>query len=197
MRTQTTSGKPLASLPGVVTGSSQIISCIEVPAHADISHESSSERPTKVAPRKHSIYTHFLQDRNSEVCKRTKMTRAPCRRRIGGAVPRAENVGELTTADRKVFNEGSESRNTHRYAVRGLCIAMGQYSSFCGCSVGLVLGGFDHMEDDDQDREQVEVREKVEAQETEEEDKTRKQPTLRHVMTCAEHLFMQTRRATP
>ena len=36
--------------------------------------------------------------------------------------------------------------------MRGLCIATGQYSSFCGCALGLVLGGFDHMEDDDQRR---------------------------------------------
>ena len=64
--------------------------------------------------------TSFLKDRNSEVCKRTKMTRAPCRRRNGEeAVPRSEKFGELTTADHKVFNEGSESRNGHRYAVRG------------------------------------------------------------------------------
>ena len=51
----------------------------------------------------------------------------------------------------------------------------GQYSSFCGCALGLVLGGFDHVEGKVQDREQVEVREKVKARETEEEDKTRKQ----------------------
>ena len=38
---------------------------------------------------KHSGYTHFPKDRNCEICQRTKMTRAPCRRRIGGAVPRA------------------------------------------------------------------------------------------------------------
>ena len=68
--------------------------------------------------------------------------------------------------------------------VRGLCIATGQYSSFCGCALGLVLGGFDHMEVEVQDREKVEVRETVRARETEEEDKTRKQQTLKHVMTC-------------
>ena len=45
------------------------------------------------------------------------MTRAPCRRRIGGAVPRAENFGDLITADHKVLSEGCESRNNHRYAV--------------------------------------------------------------------------------
>ena len=70
--------------------------------------------------------------------------------------------------------------------MRGLHIATGQYSSFCGCALGLVLGGLDHMKVEVQDREQIEVNEKVEARETEEEeDKTRKQQTLKHVMTCA------------
>ena len=39
--------------------------------------------------------------------------------------------------------------------VRGLCIATGQYSSLCGCALGFILGGFDIVEDDVQDREQV------------------------------------------
>ena len=42
------------------------------------------------------------------------MTRAPCRRRTGEAVPRAEKFGHLITADH--YEEG-ESRNNHRYAV--------------------------------------------------------------------------------
>ena len=45
------------------------------------------------------------------------MTRAPCRRRTGDAVPRATKFGDLITADHKVLNEGGESRNNHRYAV--------------------------------------------------------------------------------
>ena len=32
---------------------------------------------------KHSVYTHFTKDRNCEICKRTKITIAPCRRRNG------------------------------------------------------------------------------------------------------------------
>ena len=39
--------------------------------------------------------------------------------------------------------------------VRGLCIATGHYSSLCVSAVVLFLGGFDHMEVDEQDREQV------------------------------------------
>ena len=44
---------------------------------------------------------HFPKDRNCEICQRTKITMAPYRRRIGGAVPRAENFGDLMTADHK------------------------------------------------------------------------------------------------
>ena len=66
---------------------------------------------------KHSVYTHFPEDRNCEICQRTKITRAPCRRRIGEAVPRAENFGDLITVDHKVLSENCESRNNHRYAV--------------------------------------------------------------------------------
>ena len=66
---------------------------------------------------RHSVYTHFHKDRNCEICKRTKITRAPCRRRNGGAVPRAENFGDLVTADHKVLCGNCESRNNQRYAV--------------------------------------------------------------------------------
>ena len=64
-----------------------------------------------------SIFTHFPKDRNCDICQRTKITRAPCRRRIGGAVPRAESFGDWMTADHKVLSEGCESRHNHRYAV--------------------------------------------------------------------------------
>ena len=57
------------------------------------------------------------KDRNCEICQRTKITRAPCRRRNGGAVSRAENFGALITADHKVLSENCESRKNHRYAV--------------------------------------------------------------------------------
>ena len=89
----------------------------EVPATAHIFHDSDSERPAKVPLRKHSVYRHFPKDRFCDVCLRTKMTRAPCRRRTGEAVPRAEKFGDLITADHKVLNEEGESRNNHRYAV--------------------------------------------------------------------------------
>ena len=59
----------------------------------------------------------FPEDRNCEIRKRTKITRAPCRRRNGEAVPRADNFGDLITADHKVLSDTCESRNNHRYAV--------------------------------------------------------------------------------
>ena len=66
---------------------------------------------------KQSVETHFPKDRNCEMCQRTKITRAPCRRRIGRVVPRAKNFGDFITADHKVLSEGCGSRNNHRYAV--------------------------------------------------------------------------------
>ena len=73
----------------------------ELLATAHSSHESG---PTEIAskPRKHIIKTHFPEDGNYEVCLRTKMTRAPCRKRKGEALPRAEEFGDLRTADHKV-----------------------------------------------------------------------------------------------
>ena len=89
----------------------------EVPGPAHISHDSDSERPTTVALRKHSVYTHFSKDRSCEVCLRSKMTNVPCRRRTGEAVTRAEQFGDLITADHRDLNEEGESRNNDRYAV--------------------------------------------------------------------------------
>ena len=88
-------------------------------SHASSSHGSSLEpTPARSADLgEHSVYAHFVKDRNCEICQRTKITRAPCRRRNGGAVPRAENFGDLITADHKVLSDNCESRNNHQYAV--------------------------------------------------------------------------------
>ena len=77
-------------------------------SHASSSHEVSLEPIFKRREElgKHSVNTHFPEDRNCEICKRTKITIAPCRRRNGEAVPRAE-----------VLSDNCESRNNHRYAV--------------------------------------------------------------------------------
>ena len=50
---------------------------------ASTSRESDSELPRKVVSRRHGIFTHSAKDRNCEVCKRTKMTKALCRKRTG------------------------------------------------------------------------------------------------------------------
>ena len=82
--------------------------------------------------RNHSIYTHFPKDRNCEICLRTKITRNPCKRRDKGSLPRAEKFGGLITADHKVLNDGSESRNNHRYAVVVQDLAT-QWIQSCPC----------------------------------------------------------------
>ena len=84
---------------------------------ASSSHELSLEPMRSVDLGKHSVYTHSPEDRNCEIFQRTKITRALCRRRVGRVVPRAENLGDLITADHKVHSEGCESRNNHRYAI--------------------------------------------------------------------------------
>ena len=88
-------------------------------SHASSSHEVSLEPTFKRREDlcKHSVYTRFPKDRNCVICQRTKITRAPCRRRNRGAVPRAENFLDLITADHKVLSDNCESRNNHRYAV--------------------------------------------------------------------------------
>ena len=85
-------------------------------SHASSSHEASLESTFKRREDlcKHSVKTHFTKDRNCEMCQRSKITRAPCRRRNGGAVPRADNFGDLITADHKVLSDNCESRNNHR-----------------------------------------------------------------------------------
>ena len=45
------------------------------------------------------------------------MTTAPCRRRTGEALPRAEKFVDLITAGHKVLNEEGESPNNDQHAV--------------------------------------------------------------------------------
>ena len=64
----------------------------EIPVHGDSHASSSHEVPLEPIFKrredlgKHSVKTHFPKDGNCKICKRTKITRAPCRRRNGGAV---------------------------------------------------------------------------------------------------------------
>ena len=110
-----------------------------VPEHRDSHTSSSHELHLESTPvrsedlGKHSVYTHFLKDRNCEICQRTKITRAPCRRLIGTVVPRAENFGDLITANLKVLSENCESRNNHRYAIVVQDLAT-QWIQSCPCT---------------------------------------------------------------
>ena len=86
-------------------------------SHARSSHEVSLEPSRSADLGKHSVKTRIPKDRNCEICQRTKITWAPCRRCVGRVVPRPENFGDLITADHKVLSDNCESRNNHRYAV--------------------------------------------------------------------------------
>ena len=114
------SGRASSEIPKWLQEFREILVDDDVPEHRD-SHASSSDELSlelmherSVDFCKHSVYAHFPKDQN---CERTKITRATCRRRNGGAVSRAENFGALITADHKVLSENCESRNNHRYAV--------------------------------------------------------------------------------
>ena len=65
-------------------------------SHASSSHEVSLEPTTKRREDlgKHSVYTHFPEDRNCEICKRTKNYKGPVQKSNGEAVPRAANFGD-------------------------------------------------------------------------------------------------------
>ena len=88
-------------------------------SHANSSHEFSLEPiyMRREVLGKHNVHTHFPKDRNCEICTRTKITTAPCRRRKGEAVPRADNFGDLITTNHKILSDMCESRNNHQYAV--------------------------------------------------------------------------------
>ena len=91
-----------------------------VPARSSERENSDSEGDaSKVGTqkRKHSIHSPFRKYRNCDRCLRTKITRVRCGRRDEGSVPRAEKFADLITAEHKILNEGSESRNNYRYAV--------------------------------------------------------------------------------
>ena len=55
-------------------------------SHASSSRESFLEFARSTDLGQHSGYNHFSQDRDCEICQTTKITRDPCRRRIGRAV---------------------------------------------------------------------------------------------------------------
>ena len=83
------------------------------------SHELPMESRAKVEPGsfKLFVFTHFPKDPSCDICLKTKITRAYCRRRAGTVVPRAERFGDLITAGHKIPSEESESRDNLRDAV--------------------------------------------------------------------------------
>ena len=75
-------------------------------AHASISREPLHQEPSiKVVSGMHSIFTRFPKDRNCEVYKRTKITRALSGKRTGNQVLRAEKFGDLMAADHQILSE--------------------------------------------------------------------------------------------
>ena len=60
------------------------------------------------ARRKQILFSHFPKDPNCEMCRRTEVTRAPCRRNLDDPADRiqiAERFGDKTTADHQILNE--------------------------------------------------------------------------------------------
>ena len=86
---------------------------------------------------KHSVFTHFPKDHNCEICLKTKIARAFCRRRANAVMPRADNFGDLITSDHKVLSEESELRNNHRYSVVVQDLAT-QWLQSCPCKTKLL-----------------------------------------------------------
>ena len=66
---------------------------------------------------KHSVKNSLPERPNLRDLSEDHYNKFSLQKRTGGAVPRAENVGDLITADHKVLSGGCESRNNHRYAV--------------------------------------------------------------------------------
>ena len=98
---------PLLDLPEWLEEFTENLVDESVPGHRDAPAssccESGSEPRVRVVSGsgKHSIYTYFPKDKDCDICKRTKITRAPFRKRTGTVVPRAEKFGDLITADQK------------------------------------------------------------------------------------------------
>ena len=61
----------------------------------------------------------FPKDRNCEICKWTKITRAHAEDAMAKPLPRAANFGDLPTADHQVPSDNCESRNNQSICTRG------------------------------------------------------------------------------
>ena len=88
-----------------------------IPEEVNSDSEVSAKVPDKSRFRNHSVLFILQRIDIATYALRTKITRSPCRRLHEETIPRAENFGDLKTADHKVVNEEGVSRNNHRYAV--------------------------------------------------------------------------------
>ena len=88
-------------------------------SHASSSHEVSLEPTSKRSEDlgKRSVYTHFPNKPKLRDLSEDQIYKGPVQKTQCGVVLRAENFGDLITADHKVLSEGCESRNNHRYAI--------------------------------------------------------------------------------
>ena len=74
----------------------------------------------KAPSARHNLYTHFPADPDCEICKMTKITKAPCK---AGAIPEpdglppARKFGDRLTADHKTLIGDQASRGGARYAL--------------------------------------------------------------------------------
>ena len=87
-----------------------------LPSHL-MNFQWSREQKVKPGSGKHCVFSHHPKDPDCDICLKTKISRASCRRRAGAVVPTAEHFGDLITADHKILIEESESRKNHRHAV--------------------------------------------------------------------------------
>ena len=83
---------PLADLPDWSKDFKENLKETELLASAQSSPKSDLEYPATetMKSRKHYIFSRLPKDRDCDVCLRTKITRAPCRRRIDRVGVRAE-----------------------------------------------------------------------------------------------------------
>ena len=76
---------------------------------ANTSHDSESEHPAKVVSRKQSIFAHFRKAEFAKYAREPRLKGRLGQKCTGDTVPRAENFGDLITADHKVLSKGCES----------------------------------------------------------------------------------------
>ena len=95
----------------------------EIPEHADshasFSHEASLEPIFKRRENlcNHSVYIHFLKDRNCEICEKDRNHKGPVQEAQSWSRTSSRKFSDLETTNHKVLREGFESRNNHRYEV--------------------------------------------------------------------------------